>query len=450
MKLSHRKFCSLAAAAAFCIGLSGIVPAGAGDLSEAQLTRQISQAEYHVREFEKEVELQRGGDKQIYRSKKDALDRVQKLKQEYPNDPRVELLFQRTKTALMKSKGDYKQVDPLWTKYKRDEAELVKTIAGISEKEWNSLLAARKDRLENEFPAPDIKKIMLPDIKGKYVLLKDVIYPNNQFYGATGEFIWHGKPSSGYYYVEIDGRDWLGPYEAIKRYRRSVDSSLEDNLKFDVLAVVDEVTSEIPSSSQEKKGSYYMGWVVKPVAVYVPGHVLGVYDEKRESSGVYAGEEQVDKIKEGWYTYKSVPDDVTPEKLMEIFMMAIKEKNYDLYVACINPRWTSNPNSNALLRYHWDLHQGRFHKEYVHATFDKAHPIEVIKGFKAADDQENFFLDDDQREILKKTQGDLVEMVTVDSRAFDENGKQVGSPHPHKLIRTNGGRWYIDDYTPRF
>ena len=103
------------------------------NLSDAQLEKVVKQAEYYVREFEKEVEQQRGGDKAIYRSKKDALDRVQILKQTYPDDPGVEKLFQRTKTALMKSKGDYTEVDPSWTKYKTDEANLRKTIAAKGE-----------------------------------------------------------------------------------------------------------------------------------------------------------------------------------------------------------------------------------------------------------------------------------------------------------------------------
>lgn len=104
----------------------------------------------------------------------------------------------------------------------------------------------------------------------------------------------------------------------------------------------------------------------------------------------------------------------------------------------------------ALIKYHWALHQERFKNEYVHALFDKAHPIQVVKGFDSGNTQENFYLDDSQRETLKKTQGELVEYVTVDSRAFDENGHQIGSPHPHTLIHKSSGRWYVKDYAPRF
>ena len=147
------------------------------NLSDAQLEKVVKQAEYYVREFEKEVEQQRGGDKAIYRSKKDALDRVQILKQTYPDDPGVEKLFQRTKTALMKSKGDYTEVDPSWTKYKTDEATLRKTIAAKGEQEWNRILssAASPDKIiTKEFPIPDPKKISIEELKDSYVVLKDV------------------------------------------------------------------------------------------------------------------------------------------------------------------------------------------------------------------------------------------------------------------------------------
>jgi len=45
---------------------------------------------------------------------------------------------------------------------------------------------------------------------------------------------------------------------------------------------------------------------------------------------------------------------------------------------------------------------------------------------------------------------DRVEEAVVESRAFDARGRQLGTPHPHRLIRRGGGRWYVEDYEPRF
>ncbi|MBR0107806.1 MAG: hypothetical protein IJM07_01655, partial [Pyramidobacter sp.] len=102
-----------------------------------------------------------------------------------------------------------------------------------------------------------------------------------------------------------------------------------------------------------------------------------------------------------------------------------------------------------LVRYHWDLHQERFHNEYVHATFGKAR-ISVIKGFDEGNSLENFFLDQKQQDTLKKIEGQKVEEAVVESRALTETGKQLGSPVEHRLVRRGGGRWYVVDYAPRF
>ncbi len=410
----------------------------------------IRQADYYVKEFEKEVALQRGGEKMVWRAKNDALDRVQALKIEFPEDPDVEKLFQRVRAALMKSKGDFTEVSADWTIYKRNEENLRKIISAAAEKEWTAFLEKQKDKiLPKSFPTPDHKEVSLNDLKGKYVLLDDVEYPGHQFYGATGEYVFCGKPSIGFYYVDIARRDWLGPYEAVKRYRRNVNSALEDVKKWTVIGEIVDITLENPHPSENAVGNLQYGWEVKPLALYVPGHVMAVRETTGDVTGRYIGEEKVETIKDGWYTVKSVPADVTPERLMEIFLAAIKEKNYKLYCECIDPDRQKDDIGADQLRYHWDLHQTRFHKEYVHATFGKA-KITVQKGFDDSNAKENFFLDDSQKNTLKKISGVKIEEAIVESKAYDENGKQLGTPHPHRLIRRGGGRWYVADYAPRF
>ena len=70
----------------------------------AELKRLVEQAEFHVREFEREVRDQRGGEKMIWRSKDTAMDRVMALKEKYPDDAQVNALFLRVRNAL---KGPY-------------------------------------------------------------------------------------------------------------------------------------------------------------------------------------------------------------------------------------------------------------------------------------------------------------------------------------------------------
>ena len=410
----------------------------------------IRQADYYVREFEREVARQRGGEKMVWRAKNDALDRVQALKIEFPDDPEVERLFQRVKSALMKSKGDFTDVDAGWTIYKRNEENLRKIISAEAEREWAAVLDEHKGNvLAKAFPTPAHKEVLLDDLKGKFVVLDDVQYPEHQFYGATGEFVYCGKPSIGFYFIDIARRDWLGPYEAVKRYRRNVNTALEDVKRWSIIGEIVNITVENPHPSENPVGNLQYGWVVKPVALYVPGHVMAVRDDSGDVTGRYIGEEKVETIKDGWYTVKTVPPDVTPERLMEIFLAAIKEKNYKLYCDCIDPELQKDDIGVDQLRYHWDLHQARFHKEYVHATFGKA-TIKVQKGFDESDARENFFLDEAQRNTLKRISGVKIEEAVVESKAFDENGKQLGTPHPRRLIRRGGGRWYVEDYAPRF
>ena len=411
---------------------------------------EISRAEYYLKEFEKEVAQQHGGAAAFYRNKRDAVDRVKKLVQGYPDDPTVQALFQRTRTALLKSKGDYMEITPAMTAYRRNEQEMRERFGRMSAEAWQKKVAS-VETLSPAFPTPDPMEVIPSDIIGKYVVIDDVVYPSNQFVGATGEYAFAGKPSTGFYFVQLNSRRWLAPYEAVKRFRRQVDASIGDTISFKVLGKITGVVMESPDASQNKKAPFVWGWVVQPQTLYVEKHVMASYDSSLEQAAVFVGEESVNDIKQSWYTVKSVPPDVTPERLMEIFQAAIKEKNFELYQQCINPERQETPTGQSLVRYHWDLHQHRFQKQYVHAVFDKA-KIKVVKGHDSRDKDENFFLSDDDRSKLTKMAGEMEERAIVTSRAFDENGKQVGGKHPHELIRKGGdaGRWYVEDYAARF
>ena len=263
------------AAIPLILGLTAFapLPCAAETVDYAKMKREIGQADYYVKEFEKEVALQHGGEKMVWRSKNDALRKVQALKEKYPDDPEVEALFQRTKTALMKSKGDYTEVHPEWVAYKKKEEELRKTVSEIGDREWDRFLSSHKADIIPAAPIPNPDSVSIADVRDKYVLLENVEYPSNQFYGLTGEYLWQGKPSLGYYFINISERNWLGPYEAVKRFRRTVDSSIGDTVRFTVLGKITEVVAENPDPAKKKIGVPHLGWVVMPVALKVPGHV---------------------------------------------------------------------------------------------------------------------------------------------------------------------------------
>lgn len=425
--------------------------------------RRIGMAKIKLENFEKEVARARGGEDQRWFYKEEALSSIAALYEEFPNDPEVLALFDRAKAVLMKSNGKLTAVEQNWTVYKRNEENLRKFVWAESEKYWNELIAkSGTNFIAKAFPTPDPKTVGMETVSNKLIVL-DVRYPANQFYGGTGEYVYSGAPSMGYWFVALGGRQWLGAYEAVKRYRDEVDSSMLEVHKWKVLGRIVDVTAEYPQAGAKKFGNIQFGYVVRPIALMVPDRVVGFYNPDGLQSGEFVAEAKVAKMKEDWFTVKSVPADVTPKRLMEIFMMAIKEKNFDLYLDCIDPRRREGFNAYdrkdrqageqtkayADIRYHWQLHQERFHKEYVHATFDEAKAA-VVHGFDSKDKWNQLFLDDEQRAKLQKAKGELVERMVVESRAIDENGKQLGSPHAHKVIRRNHGRWYVEDYAPRF
>ena len=146
-----------------------------------------------------------------------------------PDDPRVKALFERARNCIIGSTGNFTDITDEMTVYLVNEQKLREMYCEKSEKAWNELLAGYRDKLlEKVYPAPDVLHQEKEEYKGKYVVLDEVRYPMNQFMGVTGEFISVGKRSSGMYFVKIDSRKWLGPYEAVKRYRRLVDATMAE------------------------------------------------------------------------------------------------------------------------------------------------------------------------------------------------------------------------------
>ncbi len=420
-------------------------------VNETNLTMRIQQAEFYLKEFEAEVKRANGASGN-FRSKEDALGRVKILVEFAPNDQRVKDLFDRAKACVIGSTGGSSTITEEMLAYLKNEENIKAIYAQKSEDGWKALTAQYADQtLEKAFPAPDVTAVDPEEYTGKYVILDEVRYPMNQFMGVSGEFISVGKRSTGMYFVKIDTRKWLGPYEAVKRYRRQVDTTMKDVECWTVLGKIIDITMEVPEAGEQKAGAPVYAPIVEPVALYVPGHVLGVYDEENETSGKFVGEEDVKAIKESWFTEKSVPEDVTPERLVEIFRQAIKEKNYDLYLDCVQPERRQNPIQESLLLYYWDLHQERFHGEYVHAVVQPdATQITVVQGYSDSTGLDSFFLSADEQKKIAERYGDKVEYASVETIAYDKNGKQLGSPNRRNLIRTNGERWYIRDYEQRF
>ena len=106
----------------------------------AAVTREILRATHFVTLFEKELDQQRGGLAERYFNKTEATNRVRSLHERYPDDPRVQALFERVRTAIMRSKGDYITITPEMLAYRQQEKNLQGKLGALADSKWRELL----------------------------------------------------------------------------------------------------------------------------------------------------------------------------------------------------------------------------------------------------------------------------------------------------------------------
>lgn len=412
----------------------------------------VSRARHYLQKFERRVKRMKGQGFRVGYEGKEALKRIKALKKKYPDDPAVEALFQRARKALMTSKGNFMEITPAMLRYRENEKKMQKIFADLAQAQWQAYkksVLATKPVIKKPWPPASHRKVSVDDMIGKYVILDGFQFPTNEFTDMGRQFVYIGSGVRGFYWIDLNGRSFLGPYEAVKRYRRMVNQDVPEGGKWTIVGRITGLELLVPQAGKKKTKRAQWGWRVEPEAIYVPGRTFAVFKPNHKLAGGFAGEPRLEEIKSQFYTVTAIPADVTPQKLVEIFATAIKEKNYKLYLDCIDPRRRVTPKGSARIMYHWELHQKRFAKLYVHVVADKA-KVRVLKGFSADDDLEGFFLTDDQKRTIRKRSGDLVEEAALFSRAYDERGLQYGSPKPHFLRRVDKKRWYIVNYPQPF
>ncbi|MDX9735976.1 MAG: hypothetical protein RBU36_17735 [Thermoanaerobaculia bacterium] len=436
----------LLSAAALAVAL--LVPFAAS--AQKAPPNDVTKAEFYLKKLEDHARRARGAAFRPGYEDNEALKRIKELKEKYPDDPAVEALFARARTALMGSKGDFVEITPEMLRYRDQERKIVELFskeAADQIRSWKSRAGARL--LAQPLPAPGFREPAGRGMPGKYVVLDRLEYPANQFTDLGREFVSWGTPARGMYYVQIDTPSWRGAYEALKRYRRLVNAGLAEGTPLSVAGRIEGAELVVPEAGRKRLGGAHWGWVVVPEAIWVDGLAFAVADRNAELGGRFAGEERMEEIKGPLYSVTSIPPDVTPERLVETFATAIKEKNLKLYLDCIDPKRLEGPKARSLAMYHWDWHQVRFRDFYVRTTVEKVEKT-MTKGYDAGNDLESFFLTDEQKAQVKKISEPSVERATVTTKAWDERGRQYGSPKPHELIRRGGGRWYVYDLAAQF
>lgn len=424
------------------VGLTCAGPARAGGEAPAN---EISSAEHYLEKLERHVERAGGKPFSLSYDDNEALKRVRTLKEAYPDDRTVEALFQRARAGLMASKGEHRTITPEMLAYREQERVLVEKLAGAAAKEWGALeskLDAAGERIEKPFPAPDPLYSDPEAMVGKAVVLEDFRYPDNEFTEVGGQFVFVGSQTTGFYFVRLTSRAWLGAYEALKRYRLGVGTDVP--APWTLVGEVTGVNLLVPEAGEEKTMQAWFGWVVEPRAIWVDGHVLAYADPERDLGGTFAGEDDLETLKQGFYTVKEVPEDVDPLRLVEILATAIKERNYLLYLDCIDPARKVTPKAIQRLRYFYDNNLERYRRFYVYVEPYELVGIDVIRGWRVEEgSNEDFFLDDEQKKKLKEHSEEVVEQAVVMIRTYDEHGKQSAYPKQVVLRRTEGGRWHV-------
>ena len=437
--------------AALCLTLLAGRAAGAAT-KKGPGKLELGGAEHRLKKFEDKVRRMRGQPFKLGYVESEALTRVAALHKKHPDHPKVKELFQRARKVYLASKGRITGVKKEWLVYRENEQKLKQLFVAEADRQWETFKAKHitpKTAIAKAFPSPSTRDVSLKKLQGRYVVLDRFLYPMNEFSDAGRQFVFVGSGARGYYYVELSNRGWLGAYEAFKRYRRFVCRDIPENAPWTVVGKVVGVELVIPQAGKKKTGAAHWGWRVEPVALRVPGCTFAVADAAIELGGRFAGEERMDEIKGPLYTVKSVPPDVTPKRLTEIFIAAIKEKNHKLYLDCIDPRRRKTPKGRDLCMYHWEWHQHRFATFYVHVDVGPPE-VAVLKGFDESADLETFFLTEDDKAKIKKHAEPLVKVAELRTTAFDERGRQYGSPKPRFFSQTEGGRWYITNYPQPF
>lgn len=155
------------------------MPAAVGVYAADAPFAEIDKANIFLKDFEKEVERANGASNTRFFNKQEALTRIKRLNEQYPDDPRVKDMMKRASIALQKSMGGFHEITPDMLAYKNNEKQLRERYRDLNRSKWEEAIRSRQ-AITKAFPSPDPEAEGATDIIGKYVVLENVQYPTNQ------------------------------------------------------------------------------------------------------------------------------------------------------------------------------------------------------------------------------------------------------------------------------
>ncbi|MEZ6010062.1 MAG: hypothetical protein R3F05_20195 [Planctomycetota bacterium] len=404
------------------------------DATPAELAR----VRYELSKVEQKLKDAGGMAVELSEYDRRAFTMVKDLADKFPRGEGVAKLVAEARDLYRAAKGVGLEITPEMLAYRKRAANLSAAVSQETEAEWEKLrleVLGDLDFLEKPFPVKHPPEVSVEDMESRRLILENVPYERALFLQSGVRWLAVGEPSTGFYWVWLGDPTFDALYEALRRYQSQVRQVVPE-----MWTIVGEVVGAdvlAPGGGKPGEGTAYPGWVVQPTAIYLPRTVLLLPDASRDDGARFAGEDKLTELLS--YSVTSVPDDVTPERLLEIYITALKEKNWDLHLACIDPQQHEHGPQLDHFRYTWEVQQKGIERLHAHAMPVEVGDVVVTRGF-VDEGLESFFGEEGAK---PPNPSEKEERVRVTVRLFDDQGHQTVRQRYVTLIRRGGGRWYI-------
>ncbi|CAK9048676.1 Uncharacterized protein SCF082_LOCUS27095, partial [Durusdinium trenchii] len=402
-------------------------------MATAQPSRlELDNYDYQLEKIEDTVSMLRGQPYELSSGQIELLQEIGKLARDYPDHETLQSLFARAKLVYEQRLGTRMELTEDMLAYRSREEDVASIIAERAAEHWQGVSDSTKPvGLES---LPDPMQTELEEVAGTHVsFVADV---EADLFRQNGlNWIGGGSAEYGYVYIDASGRAYTALFEAMRRYQRAV--SVLDQGDWHIIAKVVGSHLLVPGEGEGGVGNAYVGWVVEPVAFSVPGVVAAEVSGNPPQATFSAEDELANSLT---FTATGVPADASPDDVVRLFVTAIKEKNKELYLACMNP----DERTGTSVDYIYDQNIKGFVEHHAHAEPWSVGEIEVIQGgTEAADALEDLFGDGGGADEQEDDGVVKIEQVTVEVRLFDVRGVQTARPRALQLEREDGGQWYI-------
>lgn len=414
------------------LSLTFYARAEAGDPTLAE----ISRIRYELEKVEHAAKLADGKPFDWSESEKKVFRQVQEFSQKHPGSGEVKALVERARSAYQASGGNRFVVTEKMLAYRNRGKKIESTIGQAADRAWAEMQKSDAGLLfEKPFPAPNPLDVDETAMLGKRVLLEGIRYEEQLFVENGSNYVAAGDPAKGCYWIAGSGQRFNLLFEAMRRYRMRVRENLPAEWTF--LCELNGPEMLSPGGGAGGVISSHIGWTANPVAIYIPAVLFVRLDEQSESGASFAGESELDSLLS--YSIKKVPEDVSPEELVRIYITAVKEKNFNLHLECHDPSNRYHPGQVQTLRYYWEMQQKGLEREHAHAEPIEVGEIRVVQG--GEDKKLDAFFGDPNKGGKKALQ--KIERVTVKVQLYNVDGIQTVRPRLVTLNRKENGRWYI-------